>query len=216
MKIFSLESIYQRIDNHIKLVASHTEKPYLDEVIRMCRLKPPSIIKNTHWRSESKKLELHKQWVDEFGMALEITKNKRIKIAKNTNDIICTDLYACLPLDKIIKMAKLLYLLIGKDKNYKDHAIIGMVGLDGYLRVWTLMKGEWQQVSPLKLGIVVLKHIAQNIDVKYYRELQHSKKVIVSCKEQRSWISYWPAHRDFLEQIKDYDFVVNMLGTKEK
>lgn len=218
MKIYNLENVYTQLDDHIKLVASYTEKKYVDPIIRMCRLKPLEIVNNNKWRSELKNLKLYRKWIDEFGLQITVTKKKSILISKNTdkNKIICTDLYGCLPLDKSIKMAKILYLLIGKDSKYRNHAIIAGIGLDGYLRAWMLKKEIWQQISSLELGIKVLKIIAENTDIKYYKELKYKKPVIILCQDQRSWISFWPLHKDFLEQIKQYDFVYDVLKTKEK
>lgn len=217
MKISSLEVFYTKIERHIKLLAAYMKNERLETIIKMCRLKPYELVYGR--KSKWLKTKLYNHWIDEFGNSLKISKNKRLKIIDDPElkdkKVVCTDLYDCLPLDKIGKMSKLLYLLIGKDSNSKDHAIICFTGLDNYFRTYSLNNGEWEQIPPIKLGIRFLDDVVKDLDIRYYKELRNSRQIIVKCKNQKSWISYWPPHRDFLEAIKEYECVSDVLKLKE-
>jgi len=209
-QVLNLDNFYSIIGDQINLVGSYTQKKYMPTIIRMCRLKPY----NTLYGSEKekrdyKKLKLHKRWVDEFGNSIKIIKNKRTKIIIKDPDlqnknIPFTDLYGCLPLDKSILMAKLLYLDVEKTK-----IDIVLVGLDNYLRCYRMLNEEWKQISPLELGLKTLITITENLDIKYYRKIRNKAVDI--------WIGKWPPHKDFLETIKQNDYVSEILKlTKEK
>lgn len=220
-RIHNLDSFYALINNHIEAVYSFTRVKYIQSIIKMCRLKPHSMVLGLTIKERNKKLDMVKWWIDEFGNSLKIVKNKRIKIVLDDEeldgrDVGCTDLYHCLPLDKIAKMSKLVYLLAGVDMNSKHHAILAFLGLDNYLRVYSLNDGQWKQISPLQLNMKTLKQIVKYSDIKYYKDLTNKDIVVTPCIKQESWLSYWPAHEDFLQVIKNYDHITNILKLKEK
>src|SRR5574338_63292 len=173
MRSPSIEWLHAKIDKHIKLVAGYTEVPELEFIIKACRLKPYDYI----FEEKTSKMILYKWWFDEFGNSLVVDKYKRPQIIVNDlrldrKKIIGTDLYYGLSLDKITRMSKLVHLVHGKDEDLcEDCCIITFLGIDEHLRSYLYWYGEWQQVSPLVVGLAGLKTIASRLDIKHYQQL---------------------------------------------
>lgn len=198
MKSISIENLYNKIHRKILLAESYTEYGDLSFIIKACRLKPSD---------NSISLTLDRKWFDEYGNTLNIVKNKRFKIIENDlsidkSQLICTDLYDGLPIHKIAKVSKLVYVLTGKDEDFQEeHLIIAFLGIDNYIRVYYIYGGQMAMCSPLNLGMKVLKSIAENKDIRYFTELNNKDLVLFPCTNQRSWISFYPASNKFLETI---------------
>lgn len=198
MKSINLENYYSKINKKILLAEAYTEQPTLGFIIKMCRLKPAEY---------STKLCLERKWIDEYGNSLNILKNKKIRIVENDltidkNNLVCTDLYSELPLSKISKVSKLVYVLSGKDEDFQeDYLIISFLGIDNYLRTYYLYNGQFELCSPLNLGTKVLKFIVENKDIKYFIESNNKDFVLFPCLGQKSWLSFWPASKQFTEII---------------
>jgi hypothetical protein len=196
MKSISIDNLYNKIRQKILLAESYTEYTDLSFIIKASRLKP-----------SDNNLTLERKWIDEYGNSLNIVKNKKIKIIKNdlsidNTQLICTDLYDGLPIYKIGKVSKLVYLLTGKDEDFQEeHLIIAFLGIDNFLRVYYIYDGQMTMTSPLSLGMKVLKSIAENRDIKYFTELNNKELVLFPCINQKSWISFYPASNQFLEII---------------
>jgi len=196
MKSISIDNLYNKIRQKILLAESYTEYTDLSFIIKASRLKP-----------SDNNLTLERKWIDEYGNSLNIVKNKKIKIIKNdlsidNTQLICTDLYDGLPIYKIGKVSKLVYLLTGKDEDFQEeHLIIAFLGIDNFLRVYYIYDGQMTMTSPLSLGMKVLKSIAENRDIKYFTELNNKELVLFPCINQKSWISFYPASNNFLETI---------------
>jgi hypothetical protein len=201
----NIERLYAEIRKQILLVQSYTEIKELAFIIKACRLKPHSFI----FGKKDKRLILHKWWVDEFGNSLKVIKNKKIKIIGNdlsipSNKIVCTDLYYGLPLDKIAKMSKLLYLCHGKDEDLQEYFFITFLGIDNYFRSYLNIDGEWQQVSTLLLGLKNLRALVRHVDIKYFLEFSNKEKAPLPCARAREWITFMPASREFLLVLKKH------------
>lgn len=196
MKSISIENLYNKIQRKILLAESYTEYPNLSFIIQSCRLKP-----------SDNELTLERHWCDEYGNSLNIIKNKKIRIIENDltidkSQLTCTDLYDGLPIHKIAKVSKLVYLLTGKDEDLQEeHLIIAFLGIDNYLRVYYVYDGQMVMCSPLNLGMKILKSIAENRDIKFFTELNNKELVLFPCINQKSWISFYPASNKFLETI---------------
>ena len=197
MKSISIENLYHKINRKILLVESYTEYKDLSFLIKMCRLKPFGDLS----------LSLEKKWFDEHGNTLNIVKNKRLKIIEgdtliDKSSLICTDLYDGLSIQKIAKVSKLVYILVGKDEDFQeDHIIIAFLGIDNYLRVFYIYDGQLATCSPLNLGMKVLKSIVEDRDIKYYLELNNKDSVLFPCASQKSWLSFWPLPDRFARTI---------------
>lgn len=204
MKSPSLDAIYSQLDKHILLAQSYTEIKELFFIIRACRLKPYDYI----FGEQHNKLILHRHWFDEFGNSFYITNNKRIKITYNDlmldhNKIVCTDLYHGLSIDKVVKISKLAYVCTGKEEeSYQDCALITFLGIDNYLRSYTLIEGEWQQVSPLTLGLKNLKVVGSNRDIHYFREFSIKENAPFPCVSPEAWLTFIPPSRVFTALIE--------------
>src|SRR5271154_4567138 len=178
MRSPSIEFFHAKIDKLIKLAQSYTEVEELEFIIKACRLKPHDYV----FGDRHDRIVLHRWWVDEFGNSLNIIKNKRIVITYNdlslNKKLACTDLYYGLSMDRIVKMSKMLYLCAGKDEDlYQDCYLLSLLGEDDHLRTYLYWYGEWQQVSPLLMGMKHLKLLADNADVRYFRQVAGPENV---------------------------------------
>jgi|ERR1700686_2452102 len=203
MKSPSLDALYSKLDKHILLAQAYTEIPELSFIIKTCRLKPCDYI----FGKRNNKTVLYKLWFDEFGNTLNI-KNKKIEIvyndlSLNSNQIISTDLYYGLSLDKIAKISQLLYLSAGIDEDLLQECFfLSFLGIDNYLRSYMYLYGEWQQVSSLLLGLENLKLLSSQTDIKYFRNFPNQKNCPIACHSHQEWISCVPVSQSFLEIIK--------------
>jgi len=189
MKTPSLERFYFNIDRAIRLAQSYSEIKELMFILKSCRMKPYSIF----YEKEIPRLKLYRHWFDEFGNSLYITKRKRIKTVYNDlllrkREIVCTDLYYGLSLDKIVKLSKIIHLVIGKNEDtHEYYLMITFYGIDGYLRSY-LYDGEWKQASPFMLGMKRLKNIHKHSDVKYFHQLKNLENFMTPCATTDEWI----------------------------
>jgi hypothetical protein len=155
----------------------------------------------------SEKIVLYRWWFDEYGNSLELAKNKRIEIVYNDlrldrKRLVTTDLYHGLSLDRITKMSKLVHLISGKDEDvYQDCAALTFLGIDEHLRSYLYWYGEWQQVSPLIMGLRSLKTIANHIDIKHYHQLGNKENSAIPCVSGEAWLSYLPASPAFVTDL---------------
>jgi hypothetical protein len=203
MRSPSIEWLHGKLSRQIKLAQSYTEIPELAFIIEACRLKPYDYI----FDERNNKITLYKWWFDEFGNSLSVIKNKKIDIVFNDlrldkKNIVCTDLYYGLSIDKIIKMSKLVHLVTGKDEDlYEDCALLTLLGIDNHLRTYLYLYGEWQQISPLLIGMKNLKLIADHTDIKYYLSVDNKENSALPCISQRAWLSCLPASASFVSEV---------------
>ena len=196
----NLNSYYAYLNRSILLAQSYTEIPEFSFIIKSCRLKPIKYVYN------NASTTLYKHWVDEYNNSLKIVRNKRLKIFPNDlslSPVAYTDLFYGLSLDKIAKMSRFIYLCIGKDEDLKqDCCILSLLGIDDYFRTYLLLYGEWYHVSPLCMGLRSLKLIANNLDMKYFREFSFKENICVPCADAKVWLSCMPANKDFLSMLE--------------
>lgn len=203
MRSPSIEWLHAKLDKRIRLASSYTDVPELEFIIKACRLKPYDYMFGTR----DNKITLYKWWFDEFGNSLEIIKNKRIRITYNDlrldrKRVTCTDLYAGLSLDKVASMSRFVYLLTGKDEDsYQDCHLLTFVGIDEHLRTYLYWQEEWQQVSPLLLGMKDLKNLSNKLDVKHYQQTENKENSVIPCISSRTWLSYLPPSPAFLSEL---------------
>lgn len=203
MRSPSIEWLHAKLDKQVRLAASYSEVAELEFIIKACRLKPYDYI----FDDRSDKIILYRWWFDEYGNSLELAKNKRIEIVYNDlrldrKRIVSTDLYYGLSLDRVAKMSKLVHLVSGKDEDvYQDCALLTFLGIDEHLRSYLYWYGEWQQVSPLIMGLRSLKTIANHIDVKHYHHLGNKENSAIPCISGEAWLSYLPASSAFLTDL---------------
>jgi hypothetical protein len=201
MKSPSIDLLYIQLNKHILLAQSYTEIKQLEFIIKSCRLKPYTYM----FEGKDKTLVLHRWWFDEFGNSFKIDK-KKIKIiyndlSLNREKIICTDLYSGFSMNKIAKISKLVYICAGKDDDlYNEYFIVTFLGIDNYLRSFMYLHNEWQQISPLLLGMKVLKTIARNSGMTTgFKALKN--KNIPSCINSEAWLTSLPVSDIFLELV---------------
>lgn len=203
MRSPSIEWLHAKLDKHIRLAASYTDKPELDFIIRSCRLKPYDYV----FDNRSEKIVLYKWWFDEFGNSLELIDSKHIQITYNDlrldrKRLVTTDLYCGLSLDRVVKMSKLIHLVSGKDEDtYQDCCTLNFLGIDDHLRSYLYWYGVWQQVSPLIIGVKSLKTIANHVDVKHYHQLGNKENSAIPCIAGTAWLSYLPASSAFVSDL---------------
>lgn len=217
-KVRNLDNFYVEIDKQLRLVGAYMKDNDLPFLLTMCRLKPHAILHE----AEEKKIRLYKWWVDEWGNSLKIkTQSQRKKYYFILNDSaliskknVCTDLYYCLPLDKMIKMSKLLFLLIGKNQ---EHTIVASLGIDNFLRVFALINYQWQPISPLQLGKTHLRWIIRHRnDLQLGKSSTNLKKIVCTCKTHQAWLCSWGAQDQIKKIIGPYPFLVDALKLQNK
>lgn len=203
MRSPSIEWLHAKLDKQIKLAQGYTEIPELAFIIEACRLKPYDYI----FEQRTNKVILYKWWFDEFGNSLNITKHKKLSITTNdlklnAKEIVSTDLYFGLSVDKVIKMSKLIHIIVGKDEDLlQDCCFLTLVGIDNHLRTYLYWYGEWQQVSPLLIGIKNLILIANHLDIKYYLPVANKENSALPCASSRAWLSCLPVNASFVSEV---------------
>ena|ERR1700678_4371258 len=214
MRSPSIERLYSTLNRHIKLVEAYTEIEGLAFIIKSCRLKPYDYV----FGNRDNKLILHRRWFDEFGNSL-IINEKKVKIIYNDlkldrDLIVCTDLYYGLSLENIAKMSKLVYLVAGKDEDLLQECyLLTFLGIDDHLRSYLYLYGEWQQVSPLIMGMKSLILLAKHLEIKYFHQIGKKENSAMPCVDGRSWISLVPVSNGFLDIIKEqYKILLPILG----
>lgn len=203
MRSPSIEWLHAKLDKRIRLASSYADVPELEFIIKACRLKPHDYI----FEEKDNKITLHKWWFDEFNNSLNIIKSKRIRITYNDlrldrKRVTCTDLYAGLTLDRVAKMSKLVHAIVGKDEDdYQDCCLLTFLGLDEHLRTYLYWQGEWQQVSPLLLGMKDLKNLSGHLDIKHYHKTENKEISAIPCISSQTWLSYLPPSPAFLSEL---------------
>lgn len=201
MKIFSAHTWYEKYHKHILLAETYSGIKYLPFIIKSCRFKPYDIL----YGNSPTSLLLHKHWIDEYGNSLKII-NKRPEITLNDlsiqqKSIVSTDMYYGLSMDKIYKISRLAYFFSGTDEDIGETCLYAcFLGIDGHLRCYVYLYGEWDQVSPLYLGLGNIKYIASKQDIKFFIE----KKVVefpTACHSGRSWISCLPMSDKMMHEL---------------
>lgn len=214
MRSPSIERLYATLNRHIKLTQSYTEIEGLAFIIKACRLKPYDYI----FGKRNTKLVLIRNWIDEHGNSFTIN-NKKINITYNDlkldrKRIVCTDLYYGLSLENVAKMSKLVYLVAGKDEDLLQECyLLTFLGIDDHLRSYLYLYGEWQQVSPLIMGMKSLILLAKHLEIKYFHQIGKKENSAMPCVDGRSWISLVPVSNGFLDIIKEqYKILLPILG----
>jgi len=202
MKNPSIDKLFSHLEKQILLAQSYSEVEELAFIIKACRLKPIEYL-----NERSSKIVLYRKWIDEFGNSLFINNNKRIKITINDlninrKEIVCTDLYYGLSLEKVSKISKLGFFCWGKDEDtQKDCMLASFLGIDSYLRTYIYSYGEWNQYSSLMLGMRALKFLAKNKDIKYFQSVPAKNVPPLPCHMSEAWLTFLPAHKDFRSKI---------------
>lgn len=215
MKNPSLNTFYNKIFKSIAVAQGYTEIEYLSKIIQACRLKPVPLL-----NGEKYKLQLYREWVDEFSNSLHLLKKKRIKIVYN-NLLACrrvsTDLYYGLDLYKVSKISSLSHVIVGYDEDLDQiYILLTFLGMDKYFRSYLYMYDEWQCVSPLLLGLARLQAILKKSDIQYFHQLSYKKNNMIPCQKVSEWITYLPAPEELLSGLrKKYDIDFSSLLNKE-
>lgn len=201
----SLERLYIKLEKQIKLVEAYSEIEGTEFIIKACRLKPYNYV----FKKRDNQIILYDWWFDEFGTSLIIGKKKKIEIIHNDlrldrKRIVSTDLYYGLTIDRIAKISKLILLVAGKDEDlYKDCYLLTFVGLDDHLRSYLYWYGEWQQVSPLLMGMKSLRLLEEHLNIKYFNQIGKKENLAIPCILGETWISFIPPSGEFLKLLNE-------------
>lgn len=195
-----INDFYLKINDHINLVESFSQIKNIQILIKSCRLKPKDF-----YIKKYDKLILYKDWVDEYNNSICILTNKKINIYFNDlsidkRNIINTDLYYGLPINKIAKISKCFYISYGKDEDLDDICIISFLGIDSYLRTYLYLYNEWMQVSPLLIGISNLKLLLSNFG--NFKKLTKKENISLPCANSQSWLSCIPIDNEIISSLK--------------
>jgi len=204
MKVPSLDRLYIKLDKCVMLVEAYTEIKSLSFIIKACRLKPHDYV----FGKRNNTTILYDKWFDEYGNSFTINNKKKIDIIYNDlrlkDKITSTDLYYGLSLPHIAKISKLVHLITGRDEDlYQECYLLSFLGIDDYLRSYLYYYGEWQQVSPLMMGIKNLKIVAKYRGIRKFKQIIKKENSILGCVGSTSWISSVPVSDGFLEMFKN-------------
>lgn len=194
----------------MKLVSGFSEKKYLFDIIRICRMKPYDAILN-----KDLKVKLHNVWVDEYGSTIRL-KNKKPYVVKNDvkidrTKLVSTDQYGGLKINQVAKISNLMYIVSGLDEeSYEKMYMVAFIGVDGFIRNFILEEG-WIQVSPLWLGMPHLKNIATNLGCKKYKIFENEKEYPFPCVSLEAWITYLPSDEEFFQKMKRHETILELM-----
>ena len=211
-KIIGLDGQYVKWSPLTILVEEYLERPGLERIIKMCRLKPRHLTSNI----KKIKIKVYREWIDEYGNSLHILKNKQLRIQLNDLSIprdrlVITDIYEGLPIQKISAMSYRAFLLAGKEgKDYQDHYVVSFLGLDDYLRTFCWLDGEWYLVPSLFLGLIILGVISNIVNSNWFMELPYKHPVVYPCRKQKMWFTGWP-NKDELKKSFSGDLPLEKL-----
>lgn len=218
MRSPSIERLHHQLQRRIKLVESYTEIKGMEFIIRACRLKPYEHL----FEEKEKKILLHRWWIDEFNNSL-ILKKKKVQLIYNDlrldrQKIVSTDLYYGLSLSNVAKMSRLIHLVAGQDEDLLQECyLLTFLGIDEHLRSYLYWYGEWQQVSPLLMGMKSLELLAQDTEVKHYHQIGKKENSAIPCVNGRTWLSLLPPSEAFLNLLKgEYEIIYNVFQQKDK
>jgi hypothetical protein len=210
--INSIEKLYIKLDRSIKYTGIRIAKngrKYFQKIIYMCRLKPLNFEKITKWE----KINEYKIWIDEYGNKLRLVNKDHkfnemdvgsLSLLTSYNSPSCTDLYDNLPMHKVLKISKILFFMSAMMHN-EPFKILAFMGIDNYLRVYILLYGRWQKISPLLLGMRILYFMAINIDGIKHREgakgvkdgvreikIRKEETIFFACDERKTYFIELP------------------------
>lgn len=200
MKNVSIDKFYAKQIKHLLLITGFTEIKDLEVIIKICRLKPEVYLNN-----EPMPLIPHKWWIDEFHNSLKFVNKKPVIIYNDLNinrEVVTTDIYYGLPIEKIVKFSKLMYIYFGQDEDLNDTCgIITFWGIDGYLRSFMYMYGEWIRVSPLLLGFKHLQNLVKNKNTQLFKNCLIKEKPAVPCSGLSRWLSCMPVDHTLVDGL---------------
>lgn len=201
MHNFSLDQYYRRINKKIEVVGAHLEDSLLPPLIRRCRLKPITVFSDTY--NPEKVYE--NVWVDEFGQYILAIDKNTIRITDNDIPIPthCTDIYRNETIDFLVKHSK--FACVGLFPE-ADHFILLLGGTDKYFRCYTHFNNEFKIVSPLMIGLKLLKRC-----VKFKKKengtirIQNIKSERKNLKDVQWFIVALPKTRYFARKLKGHE-----------
>jgi hypothetical protein len=213
MKSPSLDLFYVDLDRHIRLVEGYIEVPGFGFIIRACRLKPSTYV----FEKKDRKLFLYRKWFDEFGNLLHINNDRSITIhvgdlSLKRGRIINTDLYYGLSMKKCARISNLVHIYHGTTELLDPFVFMTFLGIDNYLRCHFYCRGEWQQVSPLLLGMESLLKIADNRGMNYFAHWEGKEQAPIPCVSACQWTASLPPPINFLSSLhKESEIAFNVL-----
>lgn len=214
----SMGKLYHCLRRSIKVLEAHTEIKGISNVIKTCRLKPYKFV----FQQRSWKTFYYDWWFDEFGNSLKINKKKKIEIiygdlSLNMNDIVCTDLYYGLSIDKVYKISKLAYINYGLDEEtFEECILLSLLGIDDFFRTYLYVNGSWEQVSTLMIGYKNIDLILKNSNINNYKELANNKNIKLPCSINQAWLTSLPIQDNFVDVLdKQCKVILPILGVNK-
>lgn len=204
----SLDFYYNRIEDHVKLVESYTEKEGISFLIRALRMKPYDLFSSNR---NTFNIKLYRHWIDEFGNSLRIGNRKRIDILMNDLSIDRkliggTDIYHGLEFDDVIKISNFCAVTMGKDDDYGDDCyIFHFIGIDNYFRSFMVYNGEMIRIPTLKSSVKYLLSLVANKDIRYFKKQKYNKNIHYMEGSIKSFLFGLPIQRSVLLTIREAD-----------
>lgn len=204
MRNLSLEQFYKRISNKIAVVGGYLDDKSICSVIKSCRLKPLSVY-SKHFTYETK---LEDIWVDEFGHLLSINKKKtKIKPLSATIPDISTDIFKYEKVEFIVDHSS--YACIGISPDTTNFILL-LMGTDNYFRCYECKNDVIRPLTPLIVGLKILKYCMTMKPVKYFKKLT-IKSELQWAKNVEWFIVPLPANKLLIPNIVAYKQLRNIL-----
>ncbi len=208
MRNLSLEQFYKRISNKINLIGGYIEDKSICSIIRSCRLKPRSVFTDTFNFATT----LEPDWIDEFGNTLVIKKKKaKLEFNYRASHNITTDIFKNEKVEFIVEHSK--YACVGLYPETQNFILL-LMGSDNYFRCYQYIGGDIKIVSPLVVGLKVLKCCVVAKPIEHFKKLT-IKSELNSAKDIEWFIVPLPAHKLFMLNVVGYEKIRSMLYNGE-
>lgn len=197
-KIQTIEEYYLRFNSELNIISGYLDDNTIRDILIKCRMKPYGL----RARDGVRKI-LRRHWIDEFGNSLYLDK-KTIRIVPNDlsileRNIIHTDLYEGLTIDKILKISKMAYFFLGsEDNNYIK--IISLLGIDNYIRTYIKHEEKWERISSILLGVDVVRVIVDNESIGSWKKINTGDNRIIPCTNIEEWLVCTPIPTQFWDE----------------
>jgi hypothetical protein len=87
------------------------------------------------------------------------------------------------------------------------------MGIDGFLRTYCYIYGDWFKIPSLYLGFKVLQEIYFNSDIKYFT-INKIKNTVYPCQEAKQILTFLPPSKDFINVINLCNNIFDVFNLK--
>jgi hypothetical protein len=206
MRSLSLEQFYKRIKNKIAIVGGYIEDKSICSIIKSCRLKPITVF-TEHFDF---KTLLEPVWIGEDqNIAIEIKKKKAkvITLLQNETHSMVTDIFKNETVKFIVEHSS--YACVGLYPGTENFILL-LMGTDNYFRCYECMDDCIKIISPLIVGLKILKCCVTMKSLTSFQKLT-IKSELKPVKDVEWFIVPLPAQKLFMLNIVAYNKLRSIL-----